>query len=664
MNFISNLKIKTKINLIMAVGAVGLAILAAVFLISRQRESRAMERKDLAFETYQVVERLNENLLQARRREKDFIIRKEEKYADDHKAIMAQIREDVLLLHEKIEDEEDFQVLEELEADIDKYGAQFKLVADIYRETGLDEESGLLGSLRTSVHDLEERLKSIQNAELQVQMLMMRRHEKDFIMRLDAKYRERMVKTRAQFEQIMSKSNISASGKETISGLVESYHKDFEAMADGLMRIETEVKVLSETYSVMAPVFENFRSRLTAKYDKANKDYQDVRHTTGRVMLFIFILVLIVVSAAGFSVGRNMSQSVEGLCEEMNHLAEGDLEVDIQGVERGDEIGLMARATQTFKDNAIEVERMRREEKEREAIEREKEAEAIRLERERQQRLESYIQSFDSQVKAAMASLSQASEDMKKTADTMNEDADTSNVQSQTVASASEEAARSTQTVAAAAEELSNSIAEIARMVGHSEEISTQAVSDSHLAETRVNALSQISDQVGAIVGLIQKIAERTNLLALNASIESARAGEMGKGFAVVAEEVKVLARQTAEATEDISIQINSIKAATGEVVEVIRKVVSVIGEMSDISKTISVGIEQQSGATSEISVNIQEISTATDEVSSNIEQVAETAGRTKTTADHLLEVSSDVTSRTNALNDDINEFLKLVASV
>ena len=133
------------------------------------------------------------------------------------------------------------------------------------------------------------------------------------------------------------------------------------------------------------------------------------------------------------------------------------------------------------------------------------------------------------------------------------------------VASASEEASTNVQSVASATEEMTSSVNEISRQVQESSRIAGEAVKQAQKTDARINELSQAAGRIGDVVKLITAIAEQTNLLALNATIEAARAGEAGRGFAVVASEVKALAAQTAKATEEIGTQIAGMQAATAE---------------------------------------------------------------------------------------------------
>lgn len=209
--------------------------------------------------------------------------------------------------------------------------------------------------------------------------------------------------------------------------------------------------------------------------------------------------------------------------------------------------------------------------------------------------------------------------------------------QSATVAAASEEmainmnnmASAATQMsgnvkgVAAAVEEMTASINEITR---HTEKASAAAKDASSLANVsneKISRLGEAADEIGKVVTVIQDIAEQTNLLALNATIEAARAGEAGKGFAVVASEVKELARQTAGATEDIGKRIAAIQATTGESVDAISRIVQAISGVTGVSSTIAAALEEQSVTTKEIAKNMSQTATAAETVSVGIGQSA-----------------------------------------
>ncbi len=267
------------------------------------------------------------------------------------------------------------------------------------------------------------------------------------------------------------------------------------------------------------------------------------------IILALGIAVLAIALFSGaiaWMIGRSITRPLGQLGTRMQTLADGQLDEDIPGVGRRDEIGKMAATVQVFKDNALRIRGLEQQE-----AEAEKRAAA-----ERQAAMQNIANEFEASVDGIVRSVASSAIGMQRTAESMTSSASDASGRAANVASASERASNNVGTVAAAAEELSSSVAEIARQVTQSTEIATKAVGDAERTNATVQVLSSGAEKIGEVVQLIHSIAAQTNLLALNATIEAARAGEAGRGFAVVASEVKALANQTAKATEEISARL------------------------------------------------------------------------------------------------------------
>ncbi|WP_075217541.1 methyl-accepting chemotaxis protein [Mongoliimonas terrestris] len=342
-----------------------------------------------------------------------------------------------------------------------------------------------------------------------------------------------------------------------------------------------------------------------------------------------------------------VTRPIGQITRSLGQLAAGDLNAEVIGADRKDEVGALARALATFKAREIEARRLAA------AQEAENEAKMRRA-----QRLDALTSRFEASVRGLTGSLEAAAVELEATAGSMSSVADETTRNSTHVATAAQQTSANVQTVAAATEQLATSVQEIANRVGQSGSIADKAVTSAADADARVKGLALAADRIVDIVDLISTIADQTNLLALNATIEAARAGEAGRGFAVVASEVKALATQTSKATGEISSQIGEIRASTGEVVTAIQSIGSIIGQMADISRIIAAAVEEQDSATGEISRNVNQAAQGTEEVTSNILTVRTNAGETASAASQVLAAARELARHTSELGREVDGFL------
>ncbi|WP_119168958.1 methyl-accepting chemotaxis protein [Algihabitans albus] len=360
--------------------------------------------------------------------------------------------------------------------------------------------------------------------------------------------------------------------------------------------------------------------------------------------------LLSLAAAVGFCLllVRSLSRPISAMTRAMSRLADGDTSVEVPSVGRGDEVGAMAAAVQVFKDNAIRNAELAAA-SEQEAAERSARAD----------RLRGVTESFSRDIGDVLDQVTGAARQLQGTSTSLTSTAQETSERASNVASSSERASQNVETVAAASEELGASIQEITRQVNKQRELAGEAAKDAKASDAEVRRLADSAQKIGDVVSLITDIAEQTNLLALNATIEAARAGEAGKGFAVVASEVKNLASQTAKATEQISRDIDAIQSQTSATVGSIDVIGQRIGSISEIATAVATAVEEQSAATQEISRNVQSAAAGARDVNDNISGVTETAGGLDRSSSELADASRVLTTQSEELQRFVARFVE-----
>jgi methyl-accepting chemotaxis protein len=368
------------------------------------------------------------------------------------------------------------------------------------------------------------------------------------------------------------------------------------------------------------------------------------------LMSAILVGAIILGLGAAIYLTRDIRNGIGSILTPMGRLTDGDLSVEIPHQGEATEIGKIAGALQVFKEALVA----------KKASDDAANAD-VATNAAHAQRIRTATGHFEVMIGELVQSLGSASTELETSATTMTKTSDLTMSLSDSAAAASRTVTENIQAVAAATEEITSSVNEIGRQVHESTKIAGTAVTQAQKTDQSIAKLSRAADRIYDVVKLITEVAEQTNLLALNATIEAARAGEAGRGFAVVASEVKALATQTAKATGEISAQIGDMQLATAETVAEIREITSTITLISEVSSAIAAAVEQQGAATQEIARNVQQSAELSTLVASEVTEVSRGSSETSSVSSQVLTAAQSLATQSDRLKNEVEKFLGTV---
>ena len=627
-NFWSNLKIKYKLGIL--VGLMGLLMIGVLFLFNNTLNDAVTAFKDVQHTESTILlhaKEINNYMLQCRRNEKDFFLRKDKKYLGKlNKNVAAMVKEAKIL--KNIADYANLSKASKQAQDIinnaDIYQKGFAVIVASYEKKGLDHKSGLQGAFRGVVHKLSEKMKEHKKSQLQIELLTLRKHEKDYLLRLDKKY---VVKAHKTLDKLLSEynnSDFSNEDRNNVENLVQKYRELFDALVkadEHITKVKTDMR---NVVHKIEPIVANLSQE--AEKLSLNKIEATEIKASKKAMLAIIIGIIAVISGqlAGFLIARTIINAITETIDGTKKIAQGDLTHHIN-INQKDEVGILALSMNTMCKN-----------------------------------LQTMFGDISNGINTLTASSAKLSDVSDKITDNSEVTAEKSNTVSaaaeelssnmNSVAAATEQATANIQMIVAGTEEMTSTIQEIAGNMAKGSETTNHAVEKAQEVSTKVDELGKAASQINKVTETIADISEQTNLLALNATIEAARAGEAGKGFAVVAGEIKALAQQTAEATTEISDRISSVQTTTDESVKAIEIIVKVINDINEIVTTVAAAIEEQSATTQEISTNVSQAALGIQEVNENVNQASAVTG----------EVTKDITDVSHLAQETNSESFKI----
>lgn len=466
----------------------------------------------------------------------------------------------------------------------------------------------------------------------------------------------------AEKQRSVMAANKRAPEFDKVAGLVEAYDARLAGMANGAPRDAAALVRQGDQLSRQAAAL---RDGLSADLAEMQKGVTSYSTWVGWIIAVLGLLSLANAFAVARKIGGEVTSQLKVITQAMLKLVEGDKHLIVPCLTREDEIGDMARSLEVFRRGYLKLDRVREEqadaakaELERQAAE-QREKEALRAEQAAM--LRELADKFERTVGDVVGGVAAASTQLQLTASSMAASAEQSAMQATDVSSALSEASGGVTAAAAASDEFAMSIGEISRQAATSAELARKATLSAADADATISTLSESAQQVGQIVELISTIAQRTNLLALNASIEAARGGEAGRGFAVVASEVKELAAQTSKATDEVAAQIRAIQDSTGASVTALRAIGQQVEQLEATSVSIAAAVDQQSVAGQDLARSIDLAARSTDDVTSNIVNVRETSLATGAAASQVLTSSTELEQQAVTLKSQVDEFLSHV---
>ncbi|MCP4430589.1 MAG: methyl-accepting chemotaxis protein [Gammaproteobacteria bacterium] len=603
------ISISQQLVILAIIAVLGLISMTVVHQISAQN-LQLLDRTRLS------VSEIKSAMLMLRRNEKDFMARRDPKYIDKFTANFATLQDQVEQLNQQMSNADiKIEGGDQLSSNLDVYKSFFSEYTQFTKTIGLDHKSGLYGALRESVRNAESALKKLGQLKLTSNMLMLRRREKDFMLRMDLGYLEKFQADLVVFRQNLSAASIKQDEKQLISSFMDSYEKDFVALVDANVALGLSSK--EGLHGKMRGAVHQSEGQLK-EFDQVINDAISGKTNqlaiwtygfTGFLVLMILAFVALILPTIIRPV-RYMSELMSRASMEWDVTVRADDNAPEEMAQMARSFNLMMEAFQKMIGN-------------------------IQNSTEHlggsSRTLTSVTQAMDGGVSRQKQETEQLASAMSQMTSAVREVAGNAASAADAAIIADEEGEKGLKVIAETNQGINALSAEIAS--------TASAISD----------LSSESENIGTVLHVIQGIAEQTNLLALNAAIEAARAGEQGRGFAVVADEVRTLAQRSQESTEEIRDIVERLQSVAEsavlamdkskhgtektvlqaeQAVNSLNSIIEAVSRIRDMNLTIASASEQQAAVSSEISNSVENINHVTSETGDNSRKTLD-AGQT-----------------------------------
>ncbi|HEV2558748.1 MAG TPA: HAMP domain-containing methyl-accepting chemotaxis protein [Microvirga sp.] len=519
-------------------------------------------------------------------------------------------------------------------------------------ETGVDLDSGLLGTSAKAGEDLERlALTGAQNLgesaawRIAYAAAAIRQADRLYLARREEHLLGDMEVAISRFERYVAAFTLDDDLKGQLTAGLAAYRTAFDAWREADKALVRGIEKLNDALIVASPLIDEIRHATNGDEAAAAGGLEASQDLLMRFIGFIGIGALLASLTVAFAVGRSITGPLARLRRSMKELAEGRTDEPVPETGRSDEIGTMAQMVEVFRANAVERQRL---------------AAAQDADREAQSRrartVDGLIASFQDGMEGTIRSVAKAVEDLNAVSTALNQAAGSTMRQQGEASGAVDEAAANVGMVSAGATQLRASIQEIAARAAESSRVAQEALATTQSTLDTMRGLETSAVAIGEVVNLIRAIASQTNLLALNATIEAARAGEAGRGFSVVAGEVKALAAQTAQATDEIAAQVAAIQSSAEQAGRALGSVNTVMGTLSSLAGVVAAAVEQQSAAVNSIGANVALAAEKTRAGTEAMGGVADATRRTEA-------VAAEVEALSRRLNEEAAEVENRVAA-
>ncbi|MCU8074756.1 methyl-accepting chemotaxis protein [Shewanella sp. SM29] len=606
--------------------AVSISALIAMFGLQLYSNSVKSELSNAA----QSVLDLERDVLILRKNEKDFFARKDLKYVELHKQSHMAIDSIVPEL-EKVFKEYGVSTasLESFDRNLNQYQAAFSEVVQLQQEIGLTPKTGLYGTLRAAVHNVETLLKEFDQPALEAAMLQLRRNEKDFMLRRELSYVETFDTNISKFNDKLHASSIDIDTQRKIEELITQYQKDFKSLINKEQQLG-----LTENDGTMARVLAANQQTESSTSDLKNlalKAIDDAESSSINVGITVFIFIALLLSIITYLIIRSIIAPVERITQIISRIEESkDLTLRCDASTQ-DELGEIA---QHFNSMVSSF----------------------------QQLIEQVIES----VATINTSCKRVSENAMLASEGVGQQLNETDMVATAITEMGatiEEIAKTTELAASKAGQTHDNAQsgqlEVEQTIHKIQSLAEQLNSSAAV----VNELERDSETIGSVLDVIRGIAEQTNLLALNAAIEAARAGEQGRGFAVVADEVRNLAMRTQSSTQEIANIIQTLQTRTRSIVQLmessqkqgvesaeqaasagalLKLINNDVRNIMDMSTQIAAAIEEQSMVAAEVNKNVVVIRDIAEESSHAADANASASDELKAQAEFLFRAVSN----------------------